>query len=52
MVLGRDHGVGAGAVGDPQAGAQIVRIGDAIQHQQQRRALHSVQQVIQRMRLR
>ena len=35
MVLGRDHGLRASAVGHPQAGAQIVRVGHAVEHQQQ-----------------
>ena len=35
MVLGCDHGLRAGAVGHPQAGAQVVRIGHAVEHQQQ-----------------
>ena len=38
MVLRRDHGMRAGAVGDAQAGAEVVRIGDAVEHQHQRRA--------------
>jgi hypothetical protein len=55
MVLGGDHGVGAGAVGHPQARAQVVRVGHAVQHQQQRlgRAgfLQLLKQFIQRLDL-
>ncbi len=36
-VLGRDHRVHAGGIGHAQAGAEIVRVGDAVEHQQQRR---------------
>ena len=38
VVLRRDHRVRAGAVGHAQAGAEVVRVGDAVEHQQQRRA--------------
>ena len=31
-----------GAVGDAQAGAEVVRVGHAVKHQQQRRAFHPV----------
>ena len=48
MVLGSDDGMGAGAVGHAQAGAQVVRVGHAVQHQQQRRPLHAIEQVVQR----
>ena len=51
MVLGRDHSVGASAVGHTQASPQVVRIGDTVEHQQQRRftaGLQLVQQIIQR----
>ena len=33
MVFGRYHRVHARAIGHPQAGAQVVRIGHAVQHQ-------------------
>ena len=36
-VLRRDHRVRTGPVGDAQAGAEIVRIGHAVEHEQQRR---------------
>jgi hypothetical protein len=49
VVLGRHHGVRAGAVGHAQAGAQVVRVGHAVQHQHQRRAHHVVQHLVQRM---
>ena len=37
MILGRNDGVRTRAVGDAQAGAQVVRIGHAVEHEQQRR---------------
>ena len=36
MVFGRYHRVRARAVGHPQAGSKVVRVGHAVQHQQQR----------------
>jgi len=36
--------VGAGGIGDAQAGAEIVRIGHAVEHQKQRRAVDAVEQ--------
>ena len=38
VVLRRDDGVRAGTVGHAQAGAQVVRVGHAVEHQHQRRA--------------
>ena len=37
VVLRRDHGVRAGAVGDAQAGAEVVRVGDAVEDEDERR---------------
>ena len=37
VVLRRDHRMRAGAVGHAQAGAEVVRVGDAVEHQHQRR---------------
>ena len=53
MVLGRNHGMRTGPIGHPQASAQVVRIGDAIEHQQQRRLVtgQAVQQIVQRSHL-
>jgi hypothetical protein len=42
--------MGARRVGDAQAGAEVVRIGDAVEHQQQRRALDAVEQLGQVLR--
>ena len=36
-VLGHDHRVRAERVGAAQAGAEVVRIGDAVEHEHQRR---------------
>ena len=47
--FGRDHRVRAGAVGHAQAGAEVVRVGDAVEHQQQRVALDRVERVVERM---
>jgi len=52
MILRRDHRVGAGTVGHPQAGAQVVRIGHAVEDQQERRLPQGVEQVVQRTRRR
>ncbi len=38
----------AGRIGDAQAGAEIVRIGDAVEHQQQRRLRQVVEHVVER----
>ena len=62
MVFGGDHRMGTGTVSHPQASAQVVRIGHAIEHQQQRlhalrqryislAGLQLLQQFVQRMRL-
>jgi hypothetical protein len=49
MVLGGDHGVHACTIGHTQAGAQIVRVGHAVEHQQQR-GLHAfIFQVIEQL---
>ena len=40
--------MGTSTVGHTQAGSQIVRIGHAVQHQQQRRLLQVVEQIVQR----
>jgi hypothetical protein len=55
MVLRGNHGMGAGAIGHAQAGAEVVRVGDAVEHQQQRRlatGLHLLEQVVERRHLR
>ena len=56
MVFGGDHGVCTGAVCHAQAGAQVVRIGHAVQHQQQgcghAAGLQLLQQFIERGDLR
>src|ERR1041384_7669987 len=39
----------AGAVRDPQAGAQVVRVGDAVEHEEQRR-FHALQDFIHGIR--
>ena len=52
VVLRRDHGVRAGAVGDAQAGAEVVRIGDAVEHEHERRLagrVDRVERVVERM---
>src|SRR5207253_2136074 len=51
MVFRRDHRVRARAVRHAQAGAQVVRVGDTIQYQQQRRTREAVQQVVERVLL-
>ena len=52
MVFGGDHGVCARTVGHTQACAQVVGVGHAVQHQEQGRAFHGVEQVVQRVVLR
>ena len=52
VVLRRDHRVRAGAVGDAQAGAEVVRIGDAVEHEDERRLagrFGSLERVVERM---
>ena len=51
MVLGRDHRVRTRAIGHTQTGPQVVGVGHAVQHQQQRRlvvGLQLVQQIVER----
>ena len=45
----RHHSVHPGAVGHTQAGTQVVRVGHAVQHQHEWRALHFFQHLVQRM---
>ena len=52
MVLRRDHRVRAGAVGDAQAGAEVVRVGDAVEDEDQRRLaarLGRLERVVERV---
>jgi hypothetical protein len=55
MILGRDHRMRSRAIGHAKARAEVVRIGHAVQHQQQRLAdavcLQLLQQFVQRMHL-
>ena len=45
VVLGRDDGVRARAVGDAQAGAEVVRVGDAVEDEDERRLAGGVDRV-------
>ena len=45
MSLGGDHGVGAGRIGHPQAGAEVVGVLDAVEHQEERRFIKAVEHV-------
>ena len=47
-VLGHDHRVRAERVGAAQARAQVVRIGHAVEHQQQRRLVETFEHVVER----
>ena len=52
VVLRRDHGMRAGAVGDAQAGAEVVRVGDAVEDEHQRRLaarLGRLERVVERV---
>ena len=45
FVFGRDYGVHAHSVGGAQARAEVVRVGDAVEHQQKRRLTQVVEHV-------
>ena len=47
-VLRHDHRVRAERIGVAQAGAEVVRIGDAVEHQQQRRLRERIEHVVER----
>lgn len=47
LVLGHDHRLHPRRIGGTQAGAEVVRIGDAIQGQQQRHALAPLEQFLE-----
>jgi hypothetical protein len=49
MVLGRHHRMGAGPVGHAQAGAEVVRVGHAVEHQHQRRSFDEIERVVERL---
>ena len=51
MILGCNHSMRPGSVGHAQASTQVVRVSDAIEHQQQGRSLQLVQQFIKRASL-
>jgi hypothetical protein len=48
LVLGRHHRMRSGRIGDAQTGAEVVRIGDAVEHQQQGRLAQTFQHIVQR----
>ena len=48
IILGHDHRIHACGIGRAQAGAQVMRIGDFIQYQQQRRMIKRFQQLIKK----
>ena len=52
MVLGRNHGMRPSAIGHTQTSTQVVRIGHAVQHQEQRRTFNRIQQIVQGVVLR
>ncbi|MNE37023.1 hypothetical protein D3C80_1308610 [compost metagenome] len=47
LVLGHDHRQGTGRIGGAQAGAEVVRVGNAIEHQNQRCALGAIEQLFE-----
>ena len=47
MVLRRNNGMRAGAVGHAQAGAEVVRICHAVEHQHQRRPLYGFKNFVE-----
>ena len=49
MIFRGHHGMCARSIGHAQTGAQVVRVGHAVQHQHQRRALHFIQHLVQRV---
>jgi hypothetical protein len=49
VVLRRDHGVRAGAIGDAQARAEVVRVGHAVEHEHERRTFDLVERVVERL---
>ena len=49
MVLGGNDGMGPCPIRHPQAGSKIVGIRHAVEHQQKRRLLESVEQIIERV---
>ena len=55
MILRRDHGVRTGAIGHTQAGAEVVRVGDAVEYEHERRGaggVDGIERVVERMALR